>query len=265
MTRGKRRALTIGAALAIIAGCIDLGGPKDGVVSISNLRIPYPSVVIGDLLRDSLGNPSPLSIIAFGADGEPLTTEAISFVALDSTLSVDADGTVHGLLRDSLGGRVVAGAGTLQTPAHRIIVTFAPTLAVKGTAATAIVFDNLLPDSTEKQNGSPALVLTLNGTDNSLAHGYVVTYELARTPAPKVPGAPTAYIADESNRLMPRDTTDTKGVASRRVVLRQAAIEDELRAGQKTDTIIVRAFVKYLGADVSGSPVDFIVPVSKKP
>ncbi|MEO5567916.1 MAG: hypothetical protein ABIR92_05460 [Gemmatimonadaceae bacterium] len=259
-----RRALAIGAALAV-AGCIELGGPKTGVVSITNLRLPYPSVVIGDLLRDSLGVPTPLSITAFGADGAVLLTEEISFLALDSTLSVGADGSVRGLLRDSLGGRVVASAGGLQTPAQRIIVTIAPTLAVKSAASTSIAFDNTKPDSTEKQNWSPALELTLTGASAAFAQGYVVNYELIETPAPKDAGIPTAYITDESNRRMPRDTTDTRGIASRRVVLRQSAVEDALRSGARSDTIVVLATVRYLGVDVPGSPITFIVPVFRKP
>jgi hypothetical protein len=64
---------------------------------------------------------------------------------------------------------------------------------------------------------------------------------------------------------MPRDTTDTKGVSSRRVVIRQLAIANSIRDGSRSDTVIVQASVKYLGADVPGSPVQFIVPVSKKP
>lgn len=265
MTLAVRRALTLGAALAIFGACIEFGGPEDGVVSISNLRIPYPSVVAGDLMRDSLGEPSPLTIIAYGGDGQPLPTEPVTFVALDTTVTVDADGIVHGVARDTLGGRVVAGAGSLQTPAQRIIVTIAPTLASKSGTATAIVFDPALPDSTSKANWSPALSLTVTGAGAAAAQGYVVTYSLIHTPPPKDEGVATAYIADESNRRQPRDTTDTRGEASRRVVLRQTAVTDALRAGQTTDSIVVRATVRYKGLDVPGSPIDFTVPVSRKP
>jgi hypothetical protein len=263
MTGVARRALTACAVAGIAAACIELGGPQEGVVSISNLRLPYPSVVIGDLLRDSLGQPAPLFIRAFGANGDTLVSELLEFIALDSTISVDSDGTVHGLLRDSIGARVVAGAGGLQTPPQRIVVTYAATEAVKSGAPAAIVFDAALPDTSEKGNWSTALELTLNG-EGGAAQGYVVTYELAETPTPREPGVPTAYVADETGRAVTRDTTDIKGIASRIVVLRQSAIEDAVRAGSRSDTIIVRATVKYLGADVPGSPVDFIVPVSAK-
>lgn len=263
MTAKARRAL-IGAALLGIAACFDLGGPKEGVISISSLRLPYPSVVIGDLMRDSLGNPAPLSIVAFGADGEPLPGEPVTFVALDTTVQVDADGTLHGIIRDSIGARVVAGAGALQTPPQRIIVTIAPTLATRSTAETSIQFDVLAPDTTSNTNWSPGLALTLTGATGA-AQGYVVTYALIESPDAEVPGTPTAYLGDDAAKPMTRDTTDVKGIASRRVILRQSALATAVRSGTRPDTVIVQATVKYLGADVPGSPVQFIVPVSKKP
>ena len=265
MTRQVRRALLAGAALAMIGACIDLGGPKDGVVSISNLRLPYPSVVAGDLLRDSLGNPSPLSITAFGADGNPLPTEPLTFVALDTSVTVDPDGIVHGVTVDTLGGRVVAGAGALQTPPQRVIVTIAPTTTIKGTEPTTIQFVPAAPDTSTNTNWSAPLTITLQGAGGVKAPGYVVTYTLVETPDAAVAGTPTAYIGDDAARSMPRDTTNTQGIAARRVILRQAAIATNIRDGSRPDTVIVRAIVKYLGADVPGSPVDFIIPVSQKP
>jgi hypothetical protein len=264
MTRVGRRAL-IGLSVLGIGACIEFGGPKAGVVSITNLRLPYPSVVVGDFMRDSLGNPAPLSITAFGPDGSELPTEPVTFVSLDTTVQVDADGAVRGLFRDSIGARVIAGAGGLQTPPHRIIVTIAPTLAIKGTDPTTIQFTNTTPDSTTNTNWSPPLVVTLQGASGAGAQGYVVTYSIVESPDAAVAGTPTAYIAESAAPRMPRDTTDTKGVASRRVILRQSAIATDVRSGARSDTVIVRATVKYLGADVPGSPVDFIVPVSKKP
>ena len=63
---------------------------------------------------------------------------------------------------------------------------------------------------------------------------------------------------------MPRDTTSNTGVSSRRVILRQAAVATAVREGTRTDSVIVRASVKYLGADVPGTPIQFVVPISKK-
>jgi hypothetical protein len=264
MTWTGRRAL-FGATVAIVvAGCaIELGGPKDGVLSITNLKLPYPSVVVGDLMRDSLGNPSPLSIKAFGANGEEQAAVPV-FVALDTTVTIDSDGTIHGITKDTLGGRIVASAGGLQTPPQRVIVTIAPTSAVINSPATSIQFVPTEPDTTKNTNWSEPLIVKVTGSAEP-AQGYVVTYSLVETPDPEVAGTPTAYIGDDAARAMPRDTTDTKGLASRRVILRQVALASATRSGSKSDSIIVRASVKYLGNEVPGSPMEFVVPVSKKP
>jgi hypothetical protein len=263
MTPKGRRAL-LGATAVIIAAC-ELGGPHSGVVSISNLKLPFPSVVVGDLMRDSLGTPSPLTITAFGANGEPIVGEPVTFVALDSTVTIDPDGTIRGVTRDTLGGRIVAGAGGLQTPPQRVIVTIAPTTVTPSPDPTAIQFINTEPDTSKNTNWSPGLVLTVTGAAGAAAQGYIVTYSLIETPDPEVPGTPTAYIGDDSARPTARDTTDTKGVSSRRVILRQTAIAFATRDGSRTDSVIVSASVKYLGADIPGSPVQFIVPIGKKP
>ena len=264
MTRPARRAL-FGAAVAIVvAGCaVELGGPKDGVLSITNLKLPSPSVVIGDLMRDSLGNPSPLSIKAFGANGEEMIVTPV-FVALDTTVTIDSDGTIHGITKDTLGGRIVASAGGLQTPPQRVIVTIAPTSAEINSVPTSILFVPTEADTSQKANWSEPLMVKVMGSTGA-AQGYVVTYSLVESPDPEVAGTPTAYIGDDAARAMPRDTTDTKGISSRRVILRQVAVASATRGGSKSDSVIVRASVKYLGAEVPGSPIDFVVPVSKKP
>jgi len=264
MTPAMRRAL-IGAALIGVGACLDLGGPKEGVISISSLHLPSPSVVVGDLMRDSLGNPAPLSITAFGPNGEELPGEPVTFVTLDSTVRIDADGTLHGITIDTLGARVIAGAGQLQTPPQRVIVTVAPTTATKSTTSTPIQFVAETPDTTNNSNWSPGLVVTVKGAGGAAAQGYIVTYSVIESPDAQVPGTPTAYIGNDAARAMSRDTTDTKGEASRRVILRQSAIATDVRAGTRSDTVIVSASVKYLGADVPGSPMQFIIPVSRKP
>ena len=152
-----RRALA-GATLVILAACLELGGPKDGVVSISNITLPYPSVVAGDVMRDSLGKPAPISIVAFGANGDTLASEPITFIAIDTTVTVDASGTIRGVTRDSIGGRVIAGAGGLQTPPQRVIVTIAPTAVAKG-PDTKIQFVNTTPDTSNNSTWSERLAL----------------------------------------------------------------------------------------------------------
>lgn len=263
MTVMGRRALA-GATLVALAACLELGGPKDGVVAISNINLPYPSVVVGDVMRDSLGQPAPISIVAFGASGDTLPAEPVTFIAIDPSVTIDPDGTIHGVTKDTLGGRVIAGAGGLQTPPQRVVVTIAPTLATKSTDPTTIQFVNTTPDTSNNSNWSQPLVLTLTGAAADSAKGYIVSYSIVEMPDAEVAGTPTAYIGDDAAKPMSRDTTDAKGQASRRVILRQAAVASSIRSGARSDTVIVRATVKYLGADVPGSPIQFVVPISQK-
>jgi hypothetical protein len=258
-----RRALA-GATLVILAACLELGGPKDGVVSISNFTLPSPSVVVGDVMRDSLGKPAPISIVAFGAAGDTLASEPVTFIAIDTTVTVDAAGTIRGVTKDSVGGRVIAGAGGLQTPPQRVIVTIAPSAVAKG-PDTKIQFVNTTPDTSNNSNWSEGLVLSVTGAGTAPAQGYIVGYSIVEMPDAETTGTPTAYIGDDAAKPMPRDTTDTKGLSSRRVILRQSAVAKAIRDGSRSDTVIVRATVKYLGADIPGSPIEFIVPVSRKP
>jgi hypothetical protein len=263
MTTARRRVL-FGAALVGVIACVELG-PSGGVGAISNLELPYPSVVLGDLLRDSLGNPSPLHITVFGANGDTLANEPVTFIALDTSVTVDADGTVHGVFLDTLGGGIVGGAGGIQTPPQRVIVTIAPTAATAKPDPTVIQFVNTDPDTTKASNWSSPMALALTGADGALAQGYVVAYAIVESPDAVAAGAPTAFIGNDAGRRMPRDTTDTKGVASRRVILIQSNVATDVRDGSRPDSVIVEATVKYLGADVAGSPVQFVVPVSRNP
>src|SRR5262249_40919727 len=70
----KKLALSIGAAVVLaIAACIDMSAPNNGVASISTLLLPSPSVVIGDVMRDSTGVPAPLAVTPFDQAGKALT------------------------------------------------------------------------------------------------------------------------------------------------------------------------------------------------
>jgi hypothetical protein len=265
MSRCGERAATAIVAVAMMAAC-DLSTKNADVTSISNLRLPSPSVVVGDVMRDSLGAPAPLSIEVFDAHGNVVANPTLVFSHLDSTISIDASGLVHGLKRDTVGARVVVGSGGLQTPQNRIFVSVAPKKAAKsaGASAPAITFDTRI-DTTVQTNWSPLLPVTLTDSTGVGAQGFIATYSIVRSPAPLTVGVPTVYIANDAGAATTRDTSDLAGVVSRRVVLRQAAVGDAaLLSGTKTDTIIVRMTATYRAAAIPGTPVDFVIPVAAK-
>jgi hypothetical protein len=267
------------AAVAIITAvtglaCSDILGSasRSPIASISALSLPYPTVVIGDVMRDSLGVTAPVSIQAFDASGKLVTDQSPQFTILDattntlaSTVQIDQSGIVHGIARDTVGARVFASFGTLTAPAQRVFVSVAPTKAAQTPGPWEISFVDTIPDTLTATNWSPPLALTLSDANGIGAQGFVVTYAVTRYPAPQTAGDTAAYIGDDAGKPSGRDTTDLKGVASRRVVLRQRVLADSVRAGTHVDTIIVRATVRYNGVDVPGTPLDYIVPVMKKP
>jgi hypothetical protein len=264
MSRWSERVAAGAVAAAMICAC-DLSTKNADVASISNLRLPSPSVIVGDVMRDSLGTPTPLSVDVFDAHGAIVANPTLVFSRLDSTISIDPSGLVHGLTRDTVGARVVVGSGGLQTPQNRIFVTVAPKKATKSVgAAPAIVFDTRI-DTTVQTNWSPLLSVTLADSSGVGAQGFIATYSIVRSPAPLTAGVPTIYIANDAGAATTRDTSDHTGVVSRRVVLRQSAIGDQaLLTGSKTDTIIVRMTALYRAAAIPGTPIDFVIPVSAK-
>ena len=267
MSRWTERVSTAAVIVGITA-CDPLAtnNSQATVASISDLMIPAPSVVVGELMKDSLGNDAPLSLAAFDPEGRLLVNQPIFISVFDPSIHVDQLGYVHGVIRDTVGARLVAGAGSLQTPQSRIIVSVRPELATKSTAPTAINFDIATPDTSNQTNWSPLLSLTLTNTATLGAQGFIVEYTVIRSPAPTTTGVPTVYLGDEAGKATRRDTTDHFGTASRRIVLRQQAFGDAaLIAGTKTDTVIVRATALYGGVNISGTPVNFTIPLKRKP
>ena len=116
-------------------------------------------------------------------------------------------------------------------------------------------------------NWSPPLELTLTDASGiTTAQGFIVTYAVIRFPAPKAANDPAAYLGDDAGEAVCARHDRLQG--SRKPAGGAAPAgdrQDAVRAGTKTDTIIVRATVKYNGADVAGTPVDYVIPVKKKP
>ncbi|HTR77066.1 MAG TPA: hypothetical protein VMH39_03115 [Gemmatimonadaceae bacterium] len=260
------------AALCLVSGvalgCGLVVGPEKGIASISTLVVAAPSVVLGDVLRDSLGAPAPLLVNAYDAAGALLTSAVTTYFVLDSipTVRVDSLGLLHGLAIDSLGAHVLGQVGGLQTPTQTIFVSVHPdTVAVTGSPGT-LQFDLTVPDTLQASNWSDTLALSVKSKAGLGAQGFVVEYSVLQSPAPATAGRATVYIGNDQGLHDARDTTDLHGAAHRRVVLDQFALGDAaLLAGTKTDTVLVRASVRYGGVDVPGSPVTYAIPVHLKP
>lgn len=261
MRRNGRLALAV--VLTAIGGCLGVDTPAGGVAAIGRVTPPSPSVVRGDVMRDSTGAPAPLRVALFNADGDTISGET-SFLVLDRGLHLDADNIAQG---DSVvpgGVRVVALSGSLQSAIARIPVTLAPvTVTAASGQTTVIAYDPFSTDTTATAN-TLSLGVAARAAGDTASVGFIVDFAVFRAPAARDTAA-VAYLRADATRLYPRDTTDASGNASRTLVFRPNRLADstaaQLAAGG-VDTIGVRGTLHYAG---TSTPVDFLIEVRKKP
>ncbi|MGH7662958.1 MAG: hypothetical protein ACRENI_01475 [Gemmatimonadaceae bacterium] len=234
------------ASGVVAFGCDEIGlGPTD-VLSIEFDSLPYPAVVRGDTLRDENGVPAPLFAVALNAQGDTVTGAEISFLALDEgfvTISpagiVTSDETGTGQVR------IVAGVGGLQTLPLSLRVTNEPALV----EAAGAVADTVEHDLIEPVQSDPLTVTLRSSPADSLVRGWIVHYEVVTPADPAdVPGAIVASI----NAQSASDTTDESGQASRRF-----RVDPPRLPPTGVDTVVIHATVRYRGAPIAGSPVEF--------
>jgi hypothetical protein len=242
--------LSAAAALAI-AACIDMSAPKSGVGSVSPLLLPSPGVVVGDVMRDSAGNPAPLSITVFDSHQQPISGFTPEFFVLDSSAHVTSAGMLFG---DHVGTSLVFGSvAGIQTLPASVPVTLAPTTLKKVSTRDSLIV-NLGGDTA--QNLSSPLDAMVTGVGNVGVQAVVVRYRIVYSPSALPGQPPTAYIGDDGGRPSPTDTTVSGGNVSRRAVLRIRALGAPL-----PDSIVAEASASYKGAALVGSPVRFVVRV----
>ncbi|HZF67190.1 MAG TPA: hypothetical protein VEZ47_04050 [Gemmatirosa sp.] len=124
IARRRLRGLGVLAGLAGLAGlatgaaaCVRIETAPEGVTS-ARLRDVGPSIVLGDTLRDSLGQASPLRAVAFGQGGDTLGSTGIRYFAVP--IGTDTlPGGVLPVTVDSVSGVVVARP-TLTAPRVRL-------------------------------------------------------------------------------------------------------------------------------------------------
>ena len=268
MTRSVGRAATLVVAFWAVVSCLDISSPLDGISSVSAVIPPSPSVILDDVSRDSLGDPAPLRVYAFDANGDTVRNAQVTFFVLDtlSGLTIDASGVAHGN-KLSPSARVVARvspAGSTSSGLQTSVLTLPVTIAPDSVLRTST--DTLYIDPTDSLAFSKGISVRVVGEERSApVNSYLVRYVIDYAPAAK-PGATTAFLADESNKASPNDTTSGTGEASRRVALRRSALADEagVWSTTKPDSVVVRVLVQYKGEDIPDTPIRVVVPLKLK-
>lgn len=255
------RIATILAVIGAVIGvaCVDMSAPS-GPASISALQLPSPSVVVGDVMRDSTGAPAKLGVIAFGADGKQLTDQSPQFFSTDSAgpALVDLAGAVFG---NKVGtAHVVGQIGTLQTPIAAIPVTVAPKSIARSGTTIDTLFAPLSADTA--QHGTSAVAVTVSGDSGAPAVGFIVKYTLVQAPATiSSSKLPAVYLANDAGIPSTVDTTDASGHASRNLIVVTALLSDTSLLRGRVDSAVVTAQTSYKGALVPPSPIRFVIPI----
>jgi hypothetical protein len=251
-----RYAAPLAVLIAAIAGsCTEIGTSPTTVTALEFDSLPYPAVVTGDTLRDSLGRAGHLHAVAFNAAGSVVANAAISFLALDSGVTIDpATGVVTAQLRNGT-VRIIASVAGLQTAPETLIVTRRPD-SVVATSPLTDTINYTLPDS--PSNVSPALTLqvatrdTANGIQGS--QGWLVSYQvLYHGRALAVTDTTIASLLTTGSLPTLLDTTAVGGLASSTLRVRSTLLPPT------ADSITVVASVRYHGLPVPGSPVTYLI------
>lgn len=243
-------------AAAWAGGCTTVGTAPDGIVALAFDTLPYPSVIAGDTMRDSLGRAAPLSAVAYNAAGDVIANPSVRYLSLDTGVDVGSTGYLVATTRTGGSVRVVAAAATLQSLPRTVLITHAPkTLAVSGAAADTLKY--ALPDAAANISKAMSVKLVRDSGGSSVpVPGFLVSWQVTfRGQTLQKSDTTLASLWDDgtSRRASLVDTTGADGTASRFLRIRS----NNLPAS--ADSFLVYATTRYRGAVVAGSPVKFVI------
>jgi hypothetical protein len=251
-----RTLVPLAVALAAVAGsCTTISTNPSVVTALEFDSLPYPAVVTGDTLRDSLGHAAPLHAVAFNGAGAVIPNTSVGYLALDSGLTIDPSGIVTAQLRSGT-VRVIASAPGLQSEPETLIVARRPDSVV----ATPPVVDTLLyvlPDNPAANTVSAlALRVATHDTAGGIAgtRGWLVSYQLIfHGRALALTDTTVAALWTPAGKPSRVDTTAADGTASRTLRVWPAGLPTA------TESLTVVATVRYRGSPVPGSPVTYLI------
>lgn len=245
---------------AVTGGCTDVTANPAVVTALEFDSLPYPAVVTGDTLRDSLGVAAGLHAIAFNGAGNVIPNAPVTYLALDSGLTIGAGGIVTAQLRNGP-VRVIASAPGLQTGPQSLIVARRPDTVVVTPLANDTLF--YTPLDNPATNVTPALTLQVATRDTignvAGTQGWLVSYQVIFHGQALAPADTTvAVIWNTGSQPSRIDTTAADGTASRVIRVHSTGLPTA------TESLTVVASVRYHGAAVPGSPVTYLIQLRPK-
>jgi len=253
-------ATCLALTLTLFVGCEAPVGAEGELNAIEFSGIPFPAIVIGDTLRDSLGVAAPLQATAYDGRGAVIPDAEFRFLSPDSGVTISPTGLVT-TTRTSGVIRIFASLGTLQSARRTIVVTPRPdTVSAVGTAR--VTLDYVLPDGAANLTGDIGVsVHNLSGPTTTPGNvtGWPVRWRLIYRGDTLAPGDTTlAVLQSNTGRRGGIDTTSTSGISIRRL----RVFSNRLPVA--TDSFEVVAEVRRHGRPVAGSPIRFWVRFAPK-
>ena len=238
------------ACVAAMA-CTTVSTDPDTVVAVRFDGSAYPSIVVGDSLRDSLGALQPIRATGLNYNGDAVEGAGFVFSSPDTNLRVfdfGGDGMAFARSRKTDGSpaRIFATVGSLQSqPDSLLIVVRADSIKSVKDADTV----NVSPSSGEASNASTPVQFTVFGDTLALAPkvtvpGWLVSFQLryhgALLPTTDTTQAYTFVVVGSGTdaRRKPTfiDSTDASGKVERAVFVRAPR--------QPEDTIFLIATIR---------------------
>lgn len=253
-----------------VAACADVGTGPEVPAAIELPPFAFPTVVVGDTLRDSLGVVAPMKAVVRNSTGDIITSAKPSYLyadyTRDSAFLVDTTTGIVVAQKKVGAGRLAARIGSSLQVLRPLIATVRPDTAVPGAAPAALIV-SLLPDTGRaraESNTTAELQVQLRnrqGTTPVGVHGWLVSFRLIKPANPTNDTTRSVFLVDDQLRASVVDTTSSEGNAGRRVRVRPAGFPVAQGSARVTDTVIVEATARYRGQLVKGAPVRVLVQV----
>jgi len=264
------RALWLGAISAcVVAGaCAQIGTDPSTPASIEAAPLAFPSIALGDSLRDTLGAARAVRALVRNIQGDVIEDAPIRYLYVqadrDTALEVDSiTGHVRVLKRPASGPVQIAArfASALQVLIPLRITN--PPDTVSRSDSTRIV--GFVPDTGRRgaDENSAAVSVRVQSRDLTGAAqnvgDWLVRFVVVQPSNPANDTTLAAFLMDDNARPMSLDTTDTQGLASRRLRMRPGILFPT--GAPVSDTVVVEARIWRRGVPVPGAPVRIRVPV----
>jgi hypothetical protein len=216
-----RLSLMTAACVTGIAACTIVSTDPNLAVAIEIDSTQLPAIILGDSLRDSLGNFTGITARAFNSNNELLSNPTFQFLTLDTASRVlgiePATGHLFG--QDTGTTQLVASIGNLQSERITVHVTLRPdtVFRVDTLSDTLHVPASLLVDSSFVIS---VKVQHRDDAGDTVGVQYIPVHFRVTSPADWSPSDSShPYLVNDANSPSTEDTTGSDGVASRRLRL----------------------------------------------